>query len=237
MPYREFVPPAALRCFVERGWTNDTLGAVDVLPDGCMDLMRVDDRVVVAGPDTTAVNARGAARYAGLRFRPGVLPRLLGVPASELTGQRVALSEVCQVPRAPRGLLALTVALAAQSERRPAQWSIPALHHVTAQLETGAPVTAVAADIGWSPRTLQRQCAASYGYGPATLRRILRFRRAVTLLRSGHSAADVAMSAGYADQSHLNRDVREFAARTPSELVHRAAYRSTEVPSGSVTVA
>jgi hypothetical protein len=58
---------------------------VRVLPDGCMDLMRMDGRFMVAGPDTTAsVSARGGEPFVGLRFHPGVLPRLLGVPASEL---------------------------------------------------------------------------------------------------------------------------------------------------------
>jgi hypothetical protein len=53
--YREFPPPTALRDLVECAWVLDgPPEAVRVLPDGCMDLMRMAGRVMVAGPDTTA---------------------------------------------------------------------------------------------------------------------------------------------------------------------------------------
>ena len=110
---------------------------------------------------------------------------------------------------------------------------------VTALLAGGAAVSAVADEIGWSARSMQRQCAAVYGYGPTTLRRVLRFRRAVALLRSGVSPAQAASRAGYADQPHLHREVRELAGLPLSELRQPSsgAYRSTTVPSGSVTLA
>lgn len=239
MGYREFAPPALLRDVVECGWTSDDRGTVSVLPDGCMDLIRMDGRVVVAGPDTSAVVTGGGARSSGLRFRPGALPALIGVPAFELTGQRVPLADLCAVPRSPRGLVALTLALADSAPGR-APWPLATLHHVTSSLAAGAAVDGLAADVGWSSRTLLRQCRTSYGYGPATLRRILRFRRAVRLLRSERSIGDVAAVSGYADQAHLTREIREFAATSPAALVaaHSSrAKRSTEVPSGSVTVA
>ena len=114
--------------------------------------------------------------------------------------------------------------------------------YVTTTLATGAPVEQVASDTGWSSRTLQRQCQAVYGYGPATLRRILRFRRATVLLQAGRSHADVAAAAGYADQPHLHREVRAFAGTTVTTLASASARpsganRSTDVPSGSTTVA
>jgi AraC-like DNA-binding protein len=110
------------------------------------------------------------------------------------------------------------------------------LRHITGRLADGVPVGDVARDLGWSPRTLHRQCAAVYGYGPATVRRVLRFRRAVSLLGRGHSPADVAVTAGYADQPHLHREVRALAGVTVTQLAS-GANRSTDVPSGSSTVA
>lgn len=213
-------------------------GAVRVLPDGCMDLMRIDGRIVVAGPDTTAfVSSRDREPFVGLRFRPGGLPRLLGVPASELRNTRVPLDELRRVGR-HRSLAEVAASLAPASSAGPetAPWSLLTLDHVTRRLAAGAAVGAVAAEIGWSRRTLQRQCADVYGYGPATLRRILRFRRAVALLRGGLPYAEVATRAGYADQPHLHREVRNLAGIPVGQLVS-AANRSTEVPSGSSTVA
>ena len=94
--YREFPPPPHLRDLVECAWVVDGPPApVRVLPDGCMDLIRMAGRVVVAGPDTTAfVSPRSRETFVGLRFRPGTLPRLLGVPAAELRNGRVALADL-----------------------------------------------------------------------------------------------------------------------------------------------
>jgi AraC-like DNA-binding protein len=116
-------------------------------------------------------------------------------------------------------LVAVATELASRRERtETAPWSLDALRYVTTTLATGTPVEQVASDTGWSSRTLQRQCQAVYGYGPAMLRRILRFRRATVLLQAGRSPADVAAVAGYADQPHLHREVRAFAGTTLSTL-------------------
>ena len=239
MGYREFPPPARLRELVECAWILDgPAGAVRVLPDGCMDLIRLNDSIVVAGPDTTAfVSLRDREPFVGLRFRPGALPRLLGVPAAELRNSRVPLDELWVVRDRHRSLVELAAELASDTPAaETAPWSLPLLTHVTRSLGAGAAVTEVAQQIGWSSRTLQRQCAAVYGYGPAMLRRILRFRRAVRLLNDGTRYADVAAGAGYADQPHLHREVRDLAGLPLGQLAS-GANRSTEVPSGSSTVA
>ena len=242
MGYREFPPPTGLGDLVECAWVVDGPPApVRVLPDGCMDLIRMDGRVTVAGPDTTAsVSPREGEPFVGLRFRPGVLPRLLGVPASELRNDRVPLCAL-RMGFPQRGSLADLAGALLVEEPRPetAPWSLALLRHVTGCLAAGAAVADVARDIGWSNRTLQRQCAAVYGYGPATLRRILRFRRALLLLDDGLPYGDVAAGAGYADQPHLHREVRDLAGVPLAELRQDSsgANRSTQLPSGSATVA
>jgi AraC-like DNA-binding protein len=236
--YREFRPPAALHDLVECAWVVDgPPEPVRVLPDGCMDLMRMAGNIIVAGPDTTAsVHPRDGEPFVGLRFHPGVLPRLLGVPASELRNERVVLSEVRKTP-GRHSLVELAVSLASDEPRpETAPWSLQLLGHVTKRLASGCAVAEVAREIGWSNRTMQRQCTSVYGYGPATLRRILRFRRAVQLLGDGLPYVEVATRAGYADQPHLHREVRELAG-VPLRQVSDDANRSTQLPSGSATVA
>lgn len=241
--YREHSPPHPLRDLIETAWVVDgPASRVRVLPDGCMDLIRMDGRVVVAGPDTTAsMSQHGSEPFVGLRFRPGALPRLLGVPAAELRDQRIALDEVRRV-RQQRRLTDVVAELAATRPRPETMpWSLPTLGHVTSRLAAGASAADVAREIDWSGRTLQRQCGAVFGYGPATLRRILRFRRAVRMVRAGRPFAAVATDAGYADQSHLSREVRDLSGVSLRSLREgqdgSGANRSTEVPSGSSTVA
>jgi AraC-like DNA-binding protein len=236
--YRESPPPDRLRQLVECEWTRTGAAApARILPDGCMDLILMEGRIVVAGPDSSAyLSAATHGPIGGLRFRPGVLPRLLGVPAHHLRDSRVALEDIRGATRG-RSLVDVAGTLAADPPRvETAPWSLPVLDRVTARLASGAAVPDVAREAGWSARTLQRQCAAVYGYGPATLRRILRFRRAVRLLGGGLPAAEVAARAGYADQPHLYREVRDLAGVSLGQLGN-GANRSTELPSGSDTVA
>ena len=75
-------------------WSSVSTGTeVRVLPDGCMDLLWDGRAIVVAGPDTHAHVFRGepGSTLTGLRFAPGFAPRVLGIPAAELTDQRAPL--------------------------------------------------------------------------------------------------------------------------------------------------
>ncbi|MGO4445227.1 helix-turn-helix domain-containing protein [Mycobacterium sp. 2YAF39] len=242
MGYREFAPPTELTDLVESAWAVDgPPAAVRVLPDGCMDLISMDDRIVVAGPDTAAsVAERDGDPYVGLRFRPGILPRLLGIPAVELRNRRVALSDLRRLPPRAHSLTEMTTHLAAEAPRgETAPWTLPQLRHVTDSLAAGSTVADLAGVHGWSPRTVQRHSTAVYGYGAATLRRVLRFRHARRLLDAGLPFTEVAARAGYADQPHLHREVRTLAGVPLAWFRQDAsgANRSTQLPSGSATVA
>ena len=69
-----------------------------------------------------------------------------------------------------------------------------------------------------SPFHLQRRFKAAVGITPKAYARLLRFQEATALLMQPEtvgSLADVAMSAGYYDQSHLTRDFAALAGMTP----------------------
>lgn len=229
-------PPARLRELAECLWHSDGTRQTRVLPDGCMDLIELDGEILVAGPDTRPHVNQHRVAASGLRFRPGALPRLLGVPASELRNQRVPLAELNASGDGAPLLTAVEKLLDSEPSTTTTPWPLPLLGRVTSALGAGVSVSAVAEEAGFSARNLQRHCSAIYGYPPATLRRVLRFRRAVGLIRAGLVTGDAAARAGYADQSHLYREVRDLAGVPLSQLLS-GANKSTEVPSGSVTVA
>ena len=61
---------------------------------------------------------------------------------------------------------------------------------------------------------------------------------ALRLLHDGESSAEVAAAAGYADQPHLHREVRDLTGISVATLRQDNGQKmSTDVPSGSVTVA
>jgi AraC-like DNA-binding protein len=244
--YREQPVPARWRALAECVWTSAAPVApevVDVLPDGCMDLVWSGADLFVAGPDTAPNPYTRAAGLAatGLRFHPGVLPALLDIPAAALRDARVPLAAL-HPALARRAVAAIAAGaepaavLPALAARLPGRAPEPGVRAVAARLSRGASAADTADALGWTTRTLHRRCLAAFGYGPATLRRVLRFRRALALLGGGVAPAEVAARAGYTDQPHLSREVRALAGTAPAQL-SRAANRSTPVPSGSWTVA
>lgn len=201
-----------------------------MLPDGCMDLLWKEGRLLVAGPDTRAhVTGGPPAIWAGIRFPPGTAPALLGVPAHELRDRRVDLADLwpaADVRRLTdrvdaaddpvRGLEDLALRLAA--ETAPPD---PLVGRLVAALAEGRPVAATADELGVGARQLHRRSLTAFGYGPKTLARILRLRRALALAGAGVPFAETAIRSGYADQPHLARDVRTLTGLSLSELLVR----------------
>ncbi|WP_432120425.1 helix-turn-helix domain-containing protein [Streptomyces sp. S1] len=79
-------------------------------------------------------------------------------------------------------------------------------------------VDGLADEVGWSRKRLSARFGAQLGVTPKRAARLVRFDSAARLLAAGHAAADVAAGSGYADQSHLHREVREFTGLTPSAV-------------------
>ncbi|MFK4102046.1 helix-turn-helix domain-containing protein [Streptomyces sp. NPDC019531] len=195
-------------------WAGD--GAGRVLPDGCMDLLWNQGRLLVAGPDTRAYVTGGApSSWVGLRFAPGSAPAFLGVPAHELRDLRVELADLWPASevRRLRGRIAKAqdpaTALEGIALER-ADPPHPVLRALVASLDAGRPVAVIADELGLGARQLHRRSLAAFGYGPKTLARILRLRRALVLAGAGVPFAETAVRSGFADQAHLARDVREL---------------------------
>ncbi|WP_327318570.1 helix-turn-helix transcriptional regulator [Streptomyces sp. NBC_01235] len=210
-------------------WTNTPSAAssvLPVLPDGCMDLLWSEGRLLVAGPDTRAYIPDGPpVPWVGIRLYPGTAPALLGVPAHELRDRRVELADLWPMSEVRR--LSARVAAAAHPAAALEALALeraappePALRRLVAALAAGRTVAATADELGLGARQLHRRSLAVFGYGPKTLARILRLQRALALAREGVPYAETAARAGYADQAHLSRDVREFTGRTPGDLLH-----------------
>ncbi len=100
------------------------------------------------------------------------------------------------------------------------------LQETAGRVEIGA----LAGELGCSRRHLALQFRRQIGLPPKTIARILRFNRALRLLRREPEQrwAEIAHDCGYYDQAHFNRDFREFAGATPTEFLAQG------LPSGAV---
>ncbi|MEQ4302087.1 helix-turn-helix domain-containing protein [Plantactinospora sp. B6F1] len=79
-------------------------------------------------------------------------------------------------------------------------------------------VDRLAAEVGWSRKRLWSRFRSQIGLPPKRAAKLVRFDHAAHRLAAGADAARVAVEVGYADQSHLHRDVLSFAGVTPVAL-------------------
>ena len=79
-------------------------------------------------------------------------------------------------------------------------------------------VERLAADVEWSRKRLWSRFRSQTGLTPKHAARLVRFDHAAHRLAAGDSPALVAAEGGYADQSHLHRDVMDFAGVTPAGI-------------------
>ena len=185
---------------------------------------------LVAGPQSrhTLRPVRAPLLAVGARFRPGVAPQLLRVPASELADRHVPLDDLMPALAArldarladagnPLAVLQQELARTLADLGEPD----PVVRAAATLLASGSAGVAEVADrLYVSERQLQRRFAERVGYGPKTFHRIARFQRALGRLgREDGGLAGAAASAGYADQAHLTRETRRLAGLSPRELV------------------
>lgn len=84
-------------------------------------------------------------------------------------------------------------------------------------------ISSLAEELGMTHKALIAAFRDHVGVSPRTLGRVARFSRVVEKLQQAEGAgwSDIAFDFGYYDQSHLNRDFRQFAGVSPSEFVAR----------------
>jgi len=245
--YVELTPPAALSDHVECLWVH-SIGAGDtgieqpVLPDGCIDVVAIADRVVLSGPatGTTTLRLAPGALTVGVRFRIGAGVTVVGCSARELRDREIPLDQLWG--RAGGELAAramgpsrwqdqLQVMVQGLMERvRQAPVADPVGVGIAAMLAArrGRPLAQVADEVGLSERQLRRRVEESVGYSPRLLARVLRFQRFLRAARAagqGRSLATLAVDVGYADQAHLTRECGELAGLPPAALLRWEAQR------------
>jgi AraC-like DNA-binding protein len=236
--YRELAPSPPLHSLVACRWLrevpDDGSGSTLVLPDGCVDIVWRDGRLIVAGPDGTARRSPTAAggEISGIRLRPGVAGAVFGLPANELLDAQVPLEDVLgsEAREFAEGLAAASnhdarhlllegLVAAAIADRAPDPLVLAATRRLGFP---GSRVDELADALGISERQLRRRFHRAVGYGPKTLDRVLRFRRLVSQAQAVSDGevdlARLAADLGYADQAHMARDCVRLTGMPPARL-------------------
>ena len=180
-------------------------------------------------PGAVRVRARGIA-CVQVRLSPLAARAVLGIPAAGLSHTVIGLEDLWgpdaarvedQLHEATSWRDRFEILDAALGQRHDAEPPpvAPEIAFAWRRIVTSRGLIRVgrlADEVGWSRKRLWSRFRSQVGLTPKSAARLVRFDRAAHQLAAGASPATVAAESGYADQSHLHREVREFAEMTPT---------------------
>lgn len=170
-----------------------------------------------------------------LKFTPAGARAILGLPLNELGGKIVGIADLlgrdgeeltARLQEAPSwearfDLVEEFLARRAADAPPPTPVVGQALRRLR-ETEGRIRIGALAAELNCSRRHLGALFTSEVGLAPKAMARVLRFEALARRLDESPAAwADIAVECGYADQPHLNREVRALAGVSPGELVSR----------------
>ena len=216
--YREWEPPPAWRHVVACCWNQEVVdGRVQrVIPDGYADILMYETgRVDVVGlQDAVALpELPSGTKIYGVRLRPEAVAAAFHIPGDELLNLTIAGEDLL-------GSLQVR-SLTHQSGLDEWIRSVePDDRTAFATNQLGSSTVSETADeLGITSRQLRRVFVDNVGLTPKTYQRVLRLQRFIAEGEQWHHLATAAVNAGYADQSHLTREVRELTGLTPARLL------------------
>ncbi|MEU1054270.1 helix-turn-helix domain-containing protein [Streptomyces sp. NPDC005876] len=193
---------------------------------------------LLCGPHTSARTGEHDGRLSGVEvaFAPWAAFTLFGTALQPLANEAVGLHELLST-RADD----LTDALASAVGWRDRfalldtvlwEWARRGPEHSArvawawqelARKAGAVPIPALARRAGWSQRQMEKRFREQIGLTPKTTARVFRLQRALQLLVSGLSSAEVAVLAGYHDQAHFGHECKAMTGHAPCRFLARRA--------------
>lgn len=195
---------------------------------GCSAGARRASGSFVAGliPGDLRVTGRGPGACLQIRLAPVAAAAVLGgggglsgaiVPLGDVWGPDAAqLEDRLRRTRSWDDRFAIATASIGARMRHRVDPEVAHAWHRTLATRGRARIDDLARETGWSRKRLWSRFRAQLGVPPKRAARLVRFDGAAHLLAAGHAPAAVATASGYADQSHLHHEIREFAGLTPA---------------------
>lgn len=238
-------PPPALRPFVEHIWTQGKITAPAdqrwrIPPDANPYLIftvtelasgEQHARCRLVGPATDFFDMPVGGRVftCGVRLRPGLLPTLAPLSASELTNGAQGVEEAFGARG--RQLLERLVDPASRIDAPRLMTDFlerELVHRDAFQLlpaRRARSVREFADMVGWSPRTLQNRVSRKIGFPPKLWLRIERLHRAIaSSMGSTEPWSDIAARCGFSDQAHMIREFVDLLGEPPNAWRRRGPF-------------
>lgn len=185
--------------------TATTSGSALVIPDGCRDIIRFTSlgqrpswRITTLDTQTRSVYSRKGVSLMGVRLKPGTQ-----IDEQQLLTNLSADIHVLDLRDRINSCCSLNQAVAE---------SLECLRHQPKTVSTAAKW------LGITPRTLQRLITSQTGQPPSFWLQLARVRQAALALKTSTPLKDIAHIHGYADQSHMSREIKHWFGVSPSNL-------------------
>lgn len=191
------------------------------------------DRAGIVGPTSgpTSVEARGPARVCGFGLQPLGWVTLMGpgsagmtdraVDAAALLGDWVGDVWAKAAQSDSAGAFAVMQEFARELLHGADPGALWFIRQCDAWLSNSAnpAVPDLVASTGMSARSVERLARRYYGHTPKMLARKYRALRVAAAVARGERADDLAIDDAFYDQSHLIREMKQFAGYTPGQVV------------------
>jgi len=174
---------------------------------------------------------KGHSFIFGINFKPTALNTLFGIDAHEATDKIISLDDIANYPITeallnapdPESLVDTLAAFLWRRHRKHGTEDAMMDRSVAliARAAEGATAGQLAQHFGLSERQFQRKFKQFIGVNLTTYARILRFQRALHLLRHNRhrKLSDLAYQLGFADHSHFTREFKFFADEKPKDIL------------------
>ncbi|XHB98872.1 helix-turn-helix transcriptional regulator [Nitratireductor sp. ac15] len=199
----------------------DLQGTTLMQPDGCWDFVVIkrgaSAKMLRTGLTTRAVEFSHAPgdEVLALAFPPGTFMPLMpgeimrdeGVMLEAVGSNRFRVgTEIMEIPRLDTADVFVD---------RLVRSGLVEINPIVRAVASGRPPA-------MSERTLQRHFLKTTGLTYKSFTQVERAQKAVSLLRQGQTAAEVAFALGYADQPHLVRSLKSIMGQTPKAIAAKA---------------
>lgn len=224
--YEKILPAAALNDYVEAFWQLEYTGEeplqVVVLPDGWVDInqsVHPPSAPYLIGLDTqpAATTVPPGFRLFAISLKLPSIPFLLKRPFPDLADNAWPLTDVFPDAMAfysfENFVSGWNNLLLAQLSPDPDP-RVLQLFHLLYENHGNLSIAAMADQLHWSPRQINRYFQHWFGLPLKTYSKLLRFRAAFPDIKNGK----LYPSQNFTDQAHFIREVKQFSGATPSVL-------------------
>lgn len=249
MFYKKIIPIKALQDYIQYFWiledfkNNSSDKCFKIIPDGLPALIFQQEpnlffdskgqalpQLYLYGQYSkyTVHTVSGYFSVIGVYLQPTALKTIFGLDAFELNHQNISLEDIVRDAILEQLVNAISLEekislissfFLKQIER--VKNNHKKLVHASTLLQNGKALKEVQLEMNLSERTLERIIKQSVGLSPKIFSRIMRFQEGLNSLRkiNFENFTELAYQYDYFDQSHYNREFKEFTGTNPRNFI------------------